>query len=150
MTKTDKIRRALMKDPDVSPSLLAKKLKVAPSAVYKIRKDMLADDEPTVTEIFPRPDGVVRTGVDATLDERAATYGKFSGISEISQTLKGVLIHFCSERETRTTESQREALEMIVHKIARIINGDPNHIDSWHDIAGYAQLVADQLRGIDR
>lgn len=27
----------------------------------------------------------------------------------------------------------------------RILNGDPDYHDSWHDIAGYAQLVADQL-----
>lgn len=150
MTKTDKIRRALMRDPDASPSMLAKKLKVAPSAVYKIRKDMRTGDEPTITTILLRPDGVVKTGVDATLDERATTYGKFSGISEISQTLKSILVHFSNERDTNLSESQREAIEMIVHKIARIINGDPNHIDSWHDIAGYAQLVADQIRGIDR
>ena len=40
---------------------------------------------------------------------------------------------------------QREALEMIQHKIARIINGDPNYADSWVDIAGYAQLVVNEL-----
>jgi len=35
---------------------------------------------------------------------------------------------------------------MIAHKIARIINGDPNHLDSWHDIAGYATLVEQELK----
>jgi hypothetical protein len=39
---------------------------------------------------------------------------------------------------------------MICHKIARILNGDPNYADSWVDIAGYAQLVADRLLGIER
>jgi hypothetical protein len=34
---------------------------------------------------------------------------------------------------------------MIFHKLARIANGDPNYHDSWHDIAGYAKLVADRL-----
>ena len=34
---------------------------------------------------------------------------------------------------------------MICHKIGRIINGDANYEDSWRDIAGYAQLVADRL-----
>jgi hypothetical protein len=34
---------------------------------------------------------------------------------------------------------------MIAHKIGRILNGDPNYADSWIDIAGYAQLVADRL-----
>lgn len=39
----------------------------------------------------------------------------------------------------------REALDMICHKMARILNGDPNYRDSWVDIAGYAMLVANRL-----
>jgi hypothetical protein len=42
-------------------------------------------------------------------------------------------------------DDQREALDMIAHKIGRILNGDPNYADSWVDIAGYAKLVADRL-----
>jgi hypothetical protein len=41
---------------------------------------------------------------------------------------------------------QRESLEMIAHKISRIVNGDANYMDSWVDIAGYAQLVIDKLQ----
>jgi hypothetical protein len=41
--------------------------------------------------------------------------------------------------------SQKESLEMIMHKVARILNGDPNYSDSWHDIAGYAKLIDDVL-----
>jgi hypothetical protein len=36
-------------------------------------------------------------------------------------------------------------MTMIVHKLARIVNGDPNYGDSWRDIEGYAKLVADRL-----
>jgi hypothetical protein len=39
---------------------------------------------------------------------------------------------------------------MIVHKISRIVNGNPDKVDHWVDIAGYATLVADRLEGIDR
>jgi hypothetical protein len=39
---------------------------------------------------------------------------------------------------------------MIQHKIARILNGDPNYHDSWHDIGGYSKLVADRLIGIEK
>ena len=42
---------------------------------------------------------------------------------------------------------QVEALDMIATKIARILNGNPDHVDSWIDIAGYATLVADRLKG---
>lgn len=42
---------------------------------------------------------------------------------------------------------QKEALEMLAHKIGRILNGDPDYADSWDDIAGYATLVANRLKG---
>jgi hypothetical protein len=44
--------------------------------------------------------------------------------------------------------SQREACEMIAHKLGRIVNGDPNYADSWVDIAGYAQLVVNELESV--
>jgi hypothetical protein len=34
---------------------------------------------------------------------------------------------------------------MIQHKVARILNGEPDYSDNWHDIAGYATLVDDLL-----
>jgi hypothetical protein len=49
--------------------------------------------------------------------------------------------------EKKLDDDQSEALEMIAHKIARILNGDPNYVDSWLDIAGYATLVAERLNG---
>jgi hypothetical protein len=50
----------------------------------------------------------------------------------------------------RLAPYQKEALEMKAHKIGRILNGDPDYSDSWIDIAGYAQLVADRLEGVER
>lgn len=84
-------------------------------------------------------------GVDATLVERGARYGTFKGHAEITQALK-------AEMNThpgwaRLAPDQREALEMIAHKVGRILNGDPNYADSWHDIAGYASLVDKRLAG---
>lgn len=52
-----------------------------------------------------------------------------------------------SVRGKDLADDQYEALDMIAHKIARIINGDPDYADSWDDIAGYAKLVADRLQG---
>lgn len=40
---------------------------------------------------------------------------------------------------------QREALELIATKIGRIVSGDPNHIDHWDDIIGYATLARDRI-----
>lgn len=83
-----------------------------------------------------------------TLDERGKRYGKFETHAEITQSIKAVM--FNSRRDLVLSADQREALEMIAHKIGRIINGDPDYADSWVDIAGYAQLVADRLSGIKR
>jgi hypothetical protein len=43
------------------------------------------------------------------------------------------------------TLSHQEALEMIAHEIGRILNGDPNYADNWHDVGGYSKLVEDRL-----
>ena len=86
--------------------------------------------------------------VDTILDERGARYGKFTTHAEITQLLKCVI--FNSRDDLELAADQREALEMICHKIGRIINGDPNYVDSWVDIAGYAKLVADRLNGVER
>lgn len=85
--------------------------------------------------------------VDKILDERGKRYGKFKNHAELSQTLKMVIYDKVVERSLMLADDQKEAIDMICHKIARIINGDPNYADSWVDIAGYAQLVADRLEG---
>ena len=86
--------------------------------------------------------------ITKTLNERGTRYGKFKGHAEISQAIKSVM--FNSRQDLELAADQREALEMIAHKIARIINGDPNYADSWVDIAGYAKLISDRLEGIER
>lgn len=87
----------------------------------------------------------------ATLDERGKRYGKFTGHAAITQKLKDVMYtHNDWAGWEALANDQKEALEMITHKIGRILNGDPNYADSWIDIAGYAKLVADRLEGIER
>jgi len=77
------------------------------------------------------------------LNERGERYGTFQHQAAISQSLKRVM--FASEKKLE--DDQTEALEMIANKIARILNGDPDYVDSWLDIAGYATLVAERLNG---
>ena len=90
------------------------------------------------------------TDITQTLTDRGSRYGKFSGHAEIAQRLKAIMRVYEAERGCDLDPDQREALEMIAHKIARILNGDPNYADSWIDIAGYAQLIADRLEGVSR
>lgn len=88
--------------------------------------------------------------ITATLQERGSRYGKFIGHAMVTQELKGVIRDQLAIRARTLADDQQEALEMICHKIGRIVNGDPDYADSWHDIAGYAQLVADRLNGVER
>ena len=88
--------------------------------------------------------------IDEVLSERGARYGTFKGHAEISQHLKMTVKRYLEKREQHLADDQMEALEMICHKLARIINGDPNYHDSWTDVAGYSQLVADRLQGVAR
>jgi len=81
--------------------------------------------------------------IEETLKERENRYGEFNTLSHIVQDIKRVMVN--SENWSLLEDNQREALEMVAHKIGRILNGDPNYHDSWHDIIGYVKLVADTL-----
>ena len=85
--------------------------------------------------------------VDATLDARAVDYGKFIEGAEVMQMLKRVVQNALSNRDKVLAHDQAESMDMIIHKIGRIINGNPDVVDHWLDIAGYAKLVADRLEG---
>ena len=83
------------------------------------------------------------TTLDETLEERGTRYGVFYDHAELSQALKDAMRGAPSYSEL--SADKKEALGMIVHKIARILNGDPNYAASWRDIGGYAKLVEDTL-----
>lgn len=89
-------------------------------------------------------------GVDTTLNERAQEYGKFKDGANLMQSIKRLLSDHATRHDKTFHDDQWEALEMIVHKIARIVNGNPDKVDHWVDIAGYATLVADRLQGVER
>lgn len=86
----------------------------------------------------------------ATLTERGSRYGKFTGHAGVTMRLKDTIRIALASRDKKLADDQAEALDMICHKIGRIVNGDANYADSWVDIAGYAKLVADRLEGIER
>lgn len=78
------------------------------------------------------------------LSQRRQVYGPFLRQAQIACDLKGIMWSYTAWVE-QLAPDQREALEMIQVKVARILNGDPNHADNWRDIEGYARLVADRL-----
>lgn len=83
------------------------------------------------------------TDIDTTLAERGTRYGDFQGHAKITQNLKRAMCD--SPNWSKLADDQREALEMVAHKMGRILNGDANFHDSWHDIIGYVRLVEARL-----
>jgi hypothetical protein len=91
-------------------------------------------------EVTPQP----QPRIEDTLKERSSRYGDFSTRAQITQNLK--LEMYRNSGWHNLSPSMKEALEMIQHKIGRILNGDPMYKDSWIDIEGYAHLVSEKLK----
>ena len=106
-------------------------------------KEMIEDWRAEAEEDW-KAEGEADTDVDAILNERGSNYGSFKDVAGFAQEMKNA-IRMCNNSEL--DDDQIEALDMIASKIARIVNGNPNHLDSWIDIAGYATLVADRIQG---
>ena len=83
------------------------------------------------------------TDVNETLAERGGSYGEYADGTKIAMDL----YERCqgSPSWPDMNAGQRYAMFMFCAKMARLLNGDPNHKDSWHDIAGYATLVHDRI-----
>jgi hypothetical protein len=101
----------------------------------------------TYNTVEPNPSAMVKldtnNDIAATLVQRGNRYGKFTGHAKITQTLKKAMR--ATDNWEKLSDDQKESLEMVAHKIGRVLNGDPDYDDSWIDIAGYAKLVADRL-----
>ena len=81
--------------------------------------------------------------VDSTLNERGARYGNYSDVAGMTQQLMAI-VESGANYEHLNAE-QKTSLFMICNKIARAVNGDPNYIENWHDIAGYSTLIEKSL-----
>lgn len=77
------------------------------------------------------------------LDERYDQYGSFEINANIAQNLKGIASIGTSLKAMEPY--QKEAIEMILNKVSRIVCGDSDYLDSWMDIIGYASLVVEVI-----
>lgn len=165
MSKKAKIIRHIAKYPEATNECVANRVGSTAKSVSTIRykfKDEIAakqrelmedTQEQMVLDLADYPmitDHIPQSDIDALLDERGAVYagyGKFADLAEVVQRFKESLHYSLIARDKRLAADQQESLEMIFHKVARIINGDADYVDSWKDIAGYATLVSDRLEG---
>lgn len=81
--------------------------------------------------------------ITETLAERGTRYGEFHEHARITQNIKRAMCD--SPNWKYLNDDMKEALEMVAHKVGRILNGDPEYHDSWHDIIGYTKLVEQRL-----
>ncbi|MEI1732899.1 DUF6378 domain-containing protein [Acinetobacter baumannii] len=81
--------------------------------------------------------------IQKTLQQRGERYGDFAEVAATTQALMAVIDSAYNSEQL--DDSMKTSLFMICNKMARIVNGDPNYIDNWHDIAGYATLVEQEL-----
>lgn len=90
------------------------------------------------------------TTINQVLNQREKTHGSFEIHAAVTQELKAVISRNMLDQGRRFDADMQEALDMVCHKIGRIVAGDPRHHDHWFDIAGYVTLVADRLERHDR
>lgn len=74
------------------------------------------------------------------LKERAETHGDFEEGAEVYLQLAKL-----SSVNSSLDATQIYGMTGIMMKLTRISVGNPNEIDHWRDIAGYATLVADAM-----
>jgi ppGpp synthetase/RelA/SpoT-type nucleotidyltranferase len=82
--------------------------------------------------------------LDDTLKDRNQQYGNFYEQAKSAREIKKAFAK--GANWTVMEDDFIEALEIIAVKISRILTGNTHNYDSWHDIAGYAELVARRIK----
>lgn len=85
--------------------------------------------------------------INQVLNERHKTYGAFADLARATFAIREVVYAELEKRNKSLDPDQLYALEMIIVKVGRLINGDASHRDTWADICGYSQLIVERLDG---
>jgi hypothetical protein len=162
LTRTEKMRRYMVANPEQTVAQVATEFGVPYQTAYMAKRTMDRAVNKVVNKVIEEKvrrieaadalaahqatDEPEPTGIDATLAERGTKYGRFADHAAVTYKLKNILREHSGTHGKSYAYDQAEALDMICHKLGRIVNGDPDYADSWVDIAGYAKLVADRLQ----
>jgi len=99
----------------------------------------------SINDQYAEIEQVRKQTIEATLAERQAQYGCFEDVAFVTENIMATLSKVRSNGLNDLPYPHRMALYMIASKMARIVNGDFNSIDGWHDIGGYSKLIEDLL-----
>ncbi len=150
-TKKAQVERALqyfLDNPGAKVKGVAKRFGISLPYAYNLRNQAKTPDNDgevtpaDVEELF------LESRVDGILKNRGRVYGTFRDNAFLAQALKRSMADHAQDLGKTFADDQWEALEMIATKISRIVTGNADDLDQWDDIAGYAILIADRLRGV--
>lgn len=74
------------------------------------------------------------------IPNRDHQHGGIDAVGNVAQNIKAAIRS--GQNWHRLTNGEREALDMIAHKLARVLSGaNPHDTEHWEDLAGYPQAV---------
>jgi len=76
------------------------------------------------------------------IEERSKIYGDFNDIAEVSQKIKDM---YYVNNAQELDSIINEGVDMVIHKLSRVICGGSRYVDNFRDIQGYCQLIIDYL-----
>lgn len=81
--------------------------------------------------------------------QRQNVHGDWADNARLSQAFKAIIRYELQQRAARgqppLTDMMVDSLEMIVHKIGRILSGDAAEPDHWLDLEGYPRITRERL-----
>ena len=99
---------------------------------------------PNLRKFFPPSlDLTIEDTVASVLKDRGSRYGEFTDNARITTSIMAIMESGATW--LKQPDTNKEALRMIAHKIARVVSGDPFHEDNFVDIAGYAELARKEI-----
>lgn len=100
--------------------------------------------ETTLNDQYAEIEQVRQQTIESTLSKRQIQYGCYEDVAQVTQQILAALR---IGNYDKLPAPMKESLHMIASKMARIVNGDPEYLDNWHDIGGYAKLIEKLIKG---
>lgn len=86
--------------------------------------------------------------IEAMLAERGASYGEYADGAKIAMDMFAVAQ--AAPSYPAMSAAQQYAVFMILAKLSRMLNGNPNEPDNLRDVIGYSTLVLNTLTGDEK
>lgn len=99
---------------------------------------------PSLNDQYAEIEEVRQNNIDSILSERQSQYGCYE---DVAKTTRDILKALRIGNYENMPAPHQEALHMIASKMARLVHGDANHLDSWVDIGGYSKLIVNLIEG---